>query len=265
MSMAALDWAFECEVRGPGKAVLIVLANHANESDECWPSHERIARHSGFSLRAVRYAVRDLVAYGFIAIEEQPGRPLRYLLRTATPASGAGVARPPPRHVVPTTPARRADPPRHVVPIPLHHVPTNPKEPTVQPRKNLKNAQARSLFADPDVGSVPVLVNGKAAAFEEFWQLYPKRLQAGKMVRPDRAGAERAFATAIKRVSPRAIIEAVKQFPFERERPQYIPGPAVWLHKGNFMADVDEPERVLTLTELDEYQSQQARTVQHGD
>lgn len=66
MSVATLEWAAEQPVRGPAKAVLLVLALHAGADGRCWPSVARVARQCGFCERAVQMALRRLEAVGAI-------------------------------------------------------------------------------------------------------------------------------------------------------------------------------------------------------
>lgn len=97
MSIAALDWAFACDVKGPAKAVLIVLANHAGDDGACWPSLDRIAAHSGLAKRTVQDALAALASRGIIADEGPSGhRTTRYRVNMApraTVAPPATVAR----------------------------------------------------------------------------------------------------------------------------------------------------------------------------
>ncbi|HUY05062.1 MAG TPA: YdaU family protein [Rhodocyclaceae bacterium] len=86
--------------------------------------------------------------------------------------------------------------------------------------------------------SPSVLTNGTAVAFAEFWSRYPMRMSGGRLVKPDRTAAEKAFAKAVKRAPADRILEALARFPFQFDQPQYIPGPAVWLNKGQFLAEV---------------------------
>lgn len=90
MSMAALDWAFACDVKGPAKAVLIVLANHAGDDGACWPSLDRIAAHSGLAKRTVQDALAALASRGVIADEGPSGhRTTRYRVNMAPRATVA--------------------------------------------------------------------------------------------------------------------------------------------------------------------------------
>lgn len=74
MSIAALKWAFPIPLTGPRKTVLIVLAEHADESGICWPAISRVTLFSGVCERSVWTALKDLEAAGLILVERSQGR-----------------------------------------------------------------------------------------------------------------------------------------------------------------------------------------------
>lgn len=84
MSIQAVGWVLEqSESRGFPRLVMIALANHANDTHECWPSQRTIAREAGVSTGMVPKAVAELVDLGEIEIVA-PGdarRSTRYRLR----------------------------------------------------------------------------------------------------------------------------------------------------------------------------------------
>lgn len=71
------------------KAVLISLADNANDDGECWPSIPTICMRTCFSERAVHRAIADLEAAGALVADRSNGRHTRYVL---TPAN---LAQPP--------------------------------------------------------------------------------------------------------------------------------------------------------------------------
>jgi len=79
MSNHHLDAAFAALVRGPAKAVLIVLANRANKKGQCWPSAESIAADAGCSVATVNRAIPKLRESGLIDVQPRfhPGGGLR--------------------------------------------------------------------------------------------------------------------------------------------------------------------------------------------
>ncbi|TNC14886.1 helix-turn-helix domain-containing protein [Methylobacterium terricola] len=67
MSIDALRWAKRQRTDSPTrKAVLMVLADYADERARAWPSQERIADETELSERSVRTAIGDLVKLGFL-------------------------------------------------------------------------------------------------------------------------------------------------------------------------------------------------------
>lgn len=126
MSIAALNWAFAVPVEGPVKAVLVALANHANEACECWPNQERIALHSGFADRTVRKAIAELERLGLVV-----NSPSFYLIRV-----GVEIEKPAPRA------ARKARTNRHLVPTsgtpcqPIRHLVPEKPAPRASPIEN---------------------------------------------------------------------------------------------------------------------------------
>lgn len=83
MSVAWLNWAFEVEGLKPSeKAVLICLANHADEYGYCYPSQERLARHTSLTTRSIRTACDGLEAKGVIERRREQARTNNYIRYT---------------------------------------------------------------------------------------------------------------------------------------------------------------------------------------
>ena len=86
MSNAASNWQFPLPLTGPKKGVLIVLAHHADDENSCWPSIERIALFSGYGMRAVRAAIKELETLGLISIRQSKGYGSnRYIVNVGAP------------------------------------------------------------------------------------------------------------------------------------------------------------------------------------
>lgn len=66
MSIEALNWAFDQNIKSGRKFVLVVLANYADETGYCYPSRETIARKTGLEVRAVQAHLNWLDINGFI-------------------------------------------------------------------------------------------------------------------------------------------------------------------------------------------------------
>jgi hypothetical protein len=60
MSHKAIDWAWDQDVRGTQKLVLLCLANWADAAHETWPAMKTIAAMCSVSERAAREALREL-------------------------------------------------------------------------------------------------------------------------------------------------------------------------------------------------------------
>jgi hypothetical protein len=78
MSVKAMSWAFEQTLRGTDKAVLLALANFADERGYCWPSHKTLADHAGCWPGTIKRSLARLEARGYIMQERRtrPGRGL---------------------------------------------------------------------------------------------------------------------------------------------------------------------------------------------
>jgi hypothetical protein len=86
----------DCKVKGPGRAVLWVIAYHADhQTGECWVGQRRLARESGFARSTVQRALEELFGDGVLEfIDSGSGpQPDRYqiapeLVEGETGASG---------------------------------------------------------------------------------------------------------------------------------------------------------------------------------
>lgn len=106
------------------KAVLISLADNANDEGVCWPSVAKIAERTCLSERAVQQAIKVLNECRALSIEARQGRSTMF---TVTPAAFA-----PPQKVHP----RRNAPPQDLHPPPqmLH---PNPRRKCTPPPQML--------------------------------------------------------------------------------------------------------------------------------
>lgn len=178
------------------KAVLISLADNANDDGVCWPRISQICERTCLSERAVRTAIRDLELLGLVSSSIREGRSNSYTIHTpaspaALPDQGAARGAPTPASPAPT-PARGA---------PLT---------TLEPSLNLQGT-----------------VNPRDA-FEQFWKAYPRRVGKG--------AAEKAFTkirisdSLLKTIL--SAIETAKLTPaWLKDDGQFIPHPATWLNQ----------------------------------
>lgn len=125
------------------KAVLISLADNANDQGVCWPSIATIAKRICASERAVQNAIKWLETAGIVLANRNNGRHTSY---TITPAGYS-----PPQDIHPRTkctgasdaptPAADAGDPRTACTTPPHQMPSNRKEPSEEPSLNRQPAR----------------------------------------------------------------------------------------------------------------------------
>jgi biotin operon repressor len=69
MSVKAMAWAWEQDLKTGPKFVLVALADHADGAGVCWPGHELIAEKTGLSRQTVVDHLALLEAQGFVRSE----------------------------------------------------------------------------------------------------------------------------------------------------------------------------------------------------
>jgi hypothetical protein len=137
------------------KAVLISLADQANDQGVCWPSIETICRRTCISRRSVIDAVKALEDLGHLSPQKTTGRVTHYVLHpcaSRTSAADAPVQMPPP------TRANAAPDPcsSRTGPVQMPH--PNRKEPS----ENRKGTKSKG--ADAPIVMVPDWIPGEAWA-----------------------------------------------------------------------------------------------------
>lgn len=80
----------------------------------------------------------------------------------------------------------------------------------------------------PTAGQLRLVEEG-GDPFEAFWAAYPRKVS--------KDAARRAFGKASRRTDAALIVAAVRAYPFDLSRPQYIPHPATWLNGGRWEDD----------------------------
>ncbi|UPL20211.1 helix-turn-helix domain-containing protein [Alcaligenes faecalis] len=117
------------------KAVLISLADNANDQGVCWPSVESISARTCLSERSVQNAIKWLIDAGALQAQQRQGRSTVY---TVTPAAFA-----PPQEMrganKDETPANNDRTPAAFAPIPAAAAPRTVKEPS----RNRKEPQKK--------------------------------------------------------------------------------------------------------------------------
>lgn len=114
------------------KAVLISLADNANDEGVCWPSIDYIAMRTCLSVRSVQGAIRYLQEAGILTISDRNGRSNVYTIKpenykfdprkSCTPAESAPPQKEskPPQNLHPT-PAESAEAPANAAPITINN------------------------------------------------------------------------------------------------------------------------------------------------
>jgi SOS-response transcriptional repressor LexA len=75
MSFQAMAWAAAQKTGSPArKALLLAIANYADEDGVCWPSRETLAEDSEQSVDSVDRHIKELETSGFIKRSSRPGR-----------------------------------------------------------------------------------------------------------------------------------------------------------------------------------------------
>lgn len=185
------------------KAVLISLADNANDEGVCWPSVAKIAERTCLSERAVQQAIKVLNECRALSIEARQGRSTMF---TVTPAAFA-----PPQKVHPRrkctpagsapTPADAApQPPQEMHPTPAASAPRTVIEPTREPSGNLLPADSGQPDAERDrQQACRAIWSAYAAAYQHRYGTHPVRnSKVNGQVRDllKRLGAEEAPAVA---------------------------------------------------------------------
>lgn len=200
------------------KAVLISLADNANDEGVCWPSVSNISLRTCLSERAVQGAIKWLCSVGALATSDRTGRSTVYTVTPeayappqqlhprskCTPADGAGL---PPQELHPT-PADAAPHPRSSCTQNRNRTKREPSEepqsslPTVPAgqRKGKRPTKAQSQEAElARQEACRAIWNAYSAAYLERYNSKPVRnakvnAQVGDLLK--RLGAEEAPAVA---------------------------------------------------------------------
>lgn len=160
------------------KAVLISLADQANDQGVCWPAVDSIAMRCCLSKRAVQQAIKWLRGAGIVSVEERQGRSTMY---SVTPAAYA-----PPQEMHPSskcTPAGNAPtpadaappPPQDLHPTPADAAPRTVIEPTREPSGNLLPTRSGSAADEAMQEACRNVWAAYRAAYEARWSVQPVR------------------------------------------------------------------------------------------
>jgi hypothetical protein len=193
------------------KAVLISLADNANDQGVCWPSIATISKRICASERAVQNAIKWLESAAIVTANRSNGRHTSYVI---TPAAYS-----PPQEMRPrtkctgegndTTPAPDAPHPRTAFTTPPHQVPSNRKEPSEEPSENRQPARRAPRVALHDELRSMELPDGITA---DVWSMWCEHREAKSKEAPWTRGAamvsiKRLVKLAAAGQSPEVTVE----------------------------------------------------------
>jgi hypothetical protein len=255
VSWQATAWAVSQKTGSPAaKAVLLLLANYADEHGSCFPSQERIAEETEQSVRSVRTHVGTLVDLGLVRVlaggginRATGGRwPNRYFLDLS-----ANVAAIPPRNP-PGLPANDLDVTGKSEGVTGNCLPTNRhlEPPSEEPPLKTSSpggdgaSDDDALFPAPKPTAAETRVASEAgmdAEFDaQFWPLYPRKVGKDR-ARLDYRRARRRGATVDE------VVAGLRRFVAEKTSTEkrFIPHASTWLNAGRW---ADEPETATPTT-----------------
>lgn len=150
MSLAAISWAKSQKTGSPTlKAVLMAVADYADENGRAWPSQSKLSEDTELSERAVRGALADLAEKGLLQKEARrraDGSRSTDIL--VIPCNRQQV--PPPRQDVPEQPAPRSAPPAAGAGLTTFEPPANRQENRTPTRETRKRAARSNGTRLPD-------------------------------------------------------------------------------------------------------------------
>lgn len=222
MSNDAITWAFRQPVGSPARmAVLVALANMADDLNACWPSQETLACMTNQCVRSVHGHLKALEQMDLI--RRQPryvnGRRTsdRYVLAVDLPATVAGST---PEDIAGSTPANpadmNADKAGRNTPLPEDIAGSATGKSC---RVNQRTTNPKDLNTSANIAKIEI-----DAAFAAFWAVYPRKEK--------RLGARRDYERALGRLgdTEKILAGAVRYRDDPNRDPTYTKQPSTWLN-----------------------------------
>lgn len=213
MSYKATHWAYELPVSGSAKAVLVALADMADEGGTCFPGQDRLSAMTGWSVRTVSRALSELEEMGAISRFRRYGKggfrtSDRYQLNLLFGADDLPAKLPTGQNAYLPTSAG---------------LPANEGDLTGQ-NDRAKNHQRTT--SEPPVlpSSEDEVRTPYSEIFESWWGHYPRRVAKGD--------AWKAWESARKaKTLPtvEVLITAAEEYARREPRPEFRKYPAGWL------------------------------------
>lgn len=244
MSLIYTNAVFQCPVpeKPVARLVMLVLADHADENGESYPSIRRIVEMTRATRRSVQYAIRDLERAGLIRSvtggrnrDGSGKRSSRYRIQLSQLTSmGATIA---------PIGGERAQPlhPMGATIAPLRAQPLRLKGATIAPEPSLNRHIEPSDEPPSPQGEGAGDTFGDSITAEMIFASYPRRVEKAEALKAIREAitAGNAPARLLERV--RAYAAAVARWP-EGDR-RYVPHPPKWFRAASFDDDPREWER----------------------
>lgn len=247
MSLSAYAWAKKQTVGGAtAKAILMAVADYADEAGVCWPSQAQLHADTELSERAIRNGLLFLEERGFLVRERRhrddgaraADRIVLCLSRVDQPASGAGSDAYSYRNDVPLAeplPAPDAAPTGTSCPINRHQMPLDlpaPRAPLGPPMGDLEPSEEKETLSRPKTPKKSAVADEE---FERFWRAYPKR----KGSDPKKT-ARQSYDRAIRNGgAPGDILAAAQRYAKDRanEDPRFTAMASTWLNQERWRPD----------------------------
>lgn len=245
MSNKAMDWAWEQDLPPMEKLVLVAMADNASEDGICWPGQKFVAKKCGIKRESVNRVIKRLIKKGKIKLEhryDDEGRQKsnRYILDLFGCDAGSHRGDAKSQGSV-TEDHREGDGESQGEGDGESHR-TQRYEPTIEPKERTKEppitpqsdkqekdtapAQAPTLEVAKNQSS-PAKSKKDHPGFENFWKLYPRRvnrqqaLKAWNKLKPDDQ-LQATIHAAIKRQS--------RTEQWIKDSGKFIPHASTWLN-----------------------------------
>lgn len=245
MSIRAIDWAFRLDVRGASKAVLIVLANFADEEAACFPSQARVARMAGLSERTVRSALEALIERGLVSRQARYGGAMgrktdRYVLSLEVTASGDLPADPAAgnSHRRQTMSDLPANPAR---PTGKSRLPITVREPLEEPSDLKHGAREPEPAGEVAPLGSDVTIPSSTAGFDAAYESWPKKTERKLSAERWPAAVRRhpggmgGLVADVQRFAAAYVAAGVER--------RFVPALAVWLRHERWIDEPPQPQR----------------------
>lgn len=241
MSTRIMALCWPLQMRPPAKAVLVSLADMANDEGYCWPTIDKLCERTCYGRTAVIEAIAWLESRGAVRASRSNGRKTTYWVEPGKfsaqaddaaqavdnppnqSATRTGTPRGPVRHADPTSPPRGLNQSATRTLIPKNR--QEPSEIPPHPPAVAGGACERDA-KQPDTGQPDAGRGGDGDGFDAFWQVYPRkerekaaRRQWAKLM-PDAALQARIVA---------AVVAWAATERWQEEGGRYVPRASGWL------------------------------------